>query len=51
MAGIYIIYRRYEAMQNPNVNEMLNYGLMILFIAFTYINLRKLIKLIKEYKE
>jgi len=51
IAGIFIIYRRYLAMDDPNVNAVLNYALLVGFILFTYINLRRLINLIQDYKK
>lgn len=51
IVSIYIVTKR--AMIVMEIDDKLNYQslLLILFIVFTFINLRVLIKLIKEYKK
>ena len=51
VAGIFILYNRYLLIEDPNENKVLNYALIVGFIIFTYINLRRLIKLIQDYKK
>lgn len=51
LASIFIVYKRYTILQEPSEQTTMNYTLLVVFILFTYINLRRLIKLIKEYKK
>lgn len=51
LASIFIVYRRYLLLDNPNQNIYLSYAILIFFIIFAYINLRVLVKLIKEYRK
>lgn len=51
LASIFIVYKRYTILQEPPEQTTMNYTLLVVFILFTYINLRRLIKLIKEYKK
>lgn len=51
LASIFIVYKRYTILQEPSEQTTMNYILLVVFILFTYINLRRLIKLIKEYKK
>lgn len=51
LASIFIVYKRYTILHEPPEQTTMNYTLLVVFILFTYINLRRLIKLIKEYKK
>ncbi|GEM_PF-2549083 len=50
-ASIFIVVRRTMDLNNPGINIYLKYAILVFFIIFTYINLRILIKLIKDYKQ
>ena len=47
--SIFITYNRFMILRNPEGETLMNYTLFGLFIVFTFINLRILIKRIKEY--
>ncbi|MDX9704205.1 MAG: hypothetical protein RBT46_00665 [Weeksellaceae bacterium] len=51
VASIFIVFRRYQLLESHQGNQIINYILIALFVGFTYINLKKLIKLIKEAKK
>ncbi|MGB6083192.1 hypothetical protein [Moheibacter sp.] len=46
--SVYITYNRFVILRNPEGETIMNYVLFGLFIVFTLINLRILIKRIKE---
>lgn len=46
--GCFIVYRRIRLLETPEGDNWLNYALIVGFILFTYINLRKLIDMIKK---
>ncbi len=50
-ACVYIIIKRSLILQNSTEQNTFEYIVLIFFILFTFINLRILIKRIKEYKE
>ncbi|MET3731722.1 hypothetical protein [Moheibacter stercoris] len=51
LLSIFIVIRRLTLPQDANINKTWNYIILAFFILFTYINLRKLIQLIKNYKK
>lgn len=50
-ASIYIVVKRYLDLGNPVTNIYFQYIILAFFIIFAYINLRILIKLIREYRK
>ena len=50
-ACIYIVVKRYLLLQESIEKNTMEYVVLIFFILFTFINLRILIKRIKEYKK
>lgn len=50
-ASIYITYRYFMVLSKPGGDSVMNYALTILFTFFSYINLRRLIRMIKTYKK
>lgn len=49
--SVYITYNRFVILRNPEGETIMNYALFILFIVFTFINIRLLLKHIREYKK
>jgi len=50
-ACIFIVAKRYLLLQENGENSTFEYIVLLFFILFTFINLRILIKRIKEYKK
>lgn len=49
--SIYIIFRWFRLMENEDEKTLFNYVIIILFILFTLINIRKLSRMIREYRK
>lgn len=49
--SIYIIFRWFRLMENEDEKTFFNYVIIILFIVFTLINIRKLGRMIREYRK
>jgi hypothetical protein len=51
LLAIFIVFRRITLLQEPDGKTTWNYIMLAFFIIFTFINLKKLIALIKNYKK
>lgn len=51
VVSILIVYRRYIMLGEPEGDSTMNYIIFIFFIVFTYLNLRRLIKLMRDYRK
>lgn len=51
LLSLFIVFRRLTLPQDANVNQTWNYIVLAFFILFTFINIKKLIQLIKNYKK
>ena len=49
--SIFITYKRFLILSEPNGDSVMNYAMFIVFIVFTFINIRLLIKRINEYRK
>lgn len=49
--SIYIIFRWIKLMENDDEKTWFNYTIIILFILFTLVNIRKLMRFIRSYRK
>lgn len=49
--SIFITYKRFLLLSEPEGKTIMNYALFVLFIVFTFINIRLLLKHLREYKK
>lgn len=50
-ASLFVVYSLYRRLTAPAGDTVLNYALLIGFLLFTYINFKRLLKLIRDYKQ